>query len=84
MIDKLKETVHDNKAETLFCKRPGLNNPKNYVVTHIRFFIYLVLVFSDSNKAQVYKIPHRDSPNHEIEVLMSFIYLKLFEPFEHT
>ena len=28
----------------------------------------------DLNKAQVYKIPHRDSPHHKIELIMSFNY----------
>ena len=35
MIDKLEETVHDNKS-------PALENPKNYVLTHNRFNTYLV------------------------------------------
>ena len=43
-IDKLEETVHDNKTETLFCKTPGLNNPKNYVSTKNRFKTCMVLI----------------------------------------
>ena len=29
-------------------------------------------------------MPYRDSPHHEIETLMSFDYLHLFRPNEHT
>ena len=42
MIDRLEETIHDNEAEILLCKRTGLNNPKNYVLTHNRFNTYMV------------------------------------------
>ena len=62
----------------------GLNNPETYVLTDIRFNNYMVLTFSDSNKAQIYKIPYRYSPHLEIEILMSFEYLHLFRPNEHT
>ena len=55
------------------------------MLTHNRFYIDMVLIFSDLNKAQVLqKIPYRDSPHHEIEILMSFNYLNLFKPNEHT
>ena len=36
-------------------KTPGLNNPETYVLTHIRFNTYLVLIFTDLKKAQFYK-----------------------------
>ena len=65
-------------------KTPGLNNPETYVLTHNRFNTYMVLLFRDLNKAQIYKIPYRVSPRHEIEILMSFNYLYLFRPNEHT
>ena len=65
-------------------KTPGLNNPETYVLTLNRFITYMVLIFSDLNKAQIYKIAYRDSPHHEIEILMSFDYLHLFRPNEHT
>ena len=29
-------------------------------------------------------MPYRDSPHREIEILMSFCYLHLFRPNEHT
>ena len=53
------------------------------MLTDNRFNNYLVLIFSDLNKAQIYKVPYRDSPHHEIELLMSFDYLHLFRPNEH-
>ena len=61
-----------------------LNNPETYVLTHNRFNTYIVLIFTDLNKAQIYKMPYRDSPHHEIVILMSFDYLHLFRPNEHT
>ena len=85
MIDKLeKKTVQDSEAETLVCKTPGLNNPKNYVLTGNRFHTYMVLSFSDINKTQISKMPYRDSPHHEIQILMSFISVNLFKPNERT
>ena len=50
-------------------KTPGLSNPESYVLKHARFIFYMVLLFTDLNKAQIYKIPYRDSPHHEIEIL---------------
>ena len=69
----------NDKIET-----PGLRNPKSYVLTHSRFNTYMVLLFTDLNKAQIYKMPYRDSPHHEIEILMSFDYLNVFRPNENT
>ena len=65
-------------------KIPGLNNPKTYVLTHNRFITYLVLIFTDFQKAQIYKILYRNSPHQELEKLTSFNYLHLFKPNEHT
>ena len=65
-------------------KTPGLNNPETYVLTHNRFNTYIVLIFNDLKKAQVYKTPYRDSPHHEIEILMSFDYLHVFGPDENN
>ena len=61
-------------------KTPGLNNPETYVLRHNRFIIYMVSIFTDLKKAQIYKIPYRNSPHQEIEILMSFHYLHLFRP----
>ena len=45
MNDKRDQTVLDNK--------PGLNNPETYVLTRNRLYTYLVLFFTDLNKAQI-------------------------------
>ena len=74
VIGKLEETIHDIKT-------PGLNNPETYVLTHNRLNAYMVLFFSDINKAQIYKMPYRDSPHHEIEILEFWIF-NLFKPNE--
>ena len=58
----------------------GFNSPGTYVLTHNRFNDYLVLIFCDLKKSQIYKMPYRDSPHHEIEIPMSFDYLHLFGP----
>ena len=65
-------------------KTPGLNNPETYVLTHNRFNTYLVLIFTDLKKAQIYKMPYRSSSHREIVKLTSFDYLHLFRPNEHT
>ena len=83
MINELQKPLHDNESETLSCERPGLNKPETYVLTHIRFNTDLILIFSNLNNAQIYKIPHRDGPHHEIEIVISFSYLELFEPKEN-
>ena len=38
----------------------GLYNPETYVLTHNRFNTFIVLLFGDFNKAQIYKMPYRD------------------------
>ena len=63
-------------------KTLGLNNPESYILTHNRFNTYLVLIFTDLKKAQIYKIPYRNSPYPEIEIVMSFDYLHVFGPDE--
>ena len=64
-------------------KTLGLSNPETYVLKYDRFNTYMVLLFTDLTKAQIYKMPYRDSPHHEIEILMSFDYLHLLRPNEH-
>ena len=66
MIDKLEETVYDNEAQILLCITTGFNNPEIYVLTQNRFSTFMVSFFSDSSKTQIYKMPYRDSPRHEI------------------
>ena len=43
----------------------------------------MVSIFSDLNRAQIYRLLYRDSPHHEIELVMSFDYLNFFKPNEH-
>ena len=61
-------------------KTPGLNNPECYVVTHNRFNTYMVLLFDDLKKTQIYKMPYRNSPHQEIEKVVSFDYKLVFGP----
>ena len=65
-------------------KTPGLNNPEIHARTSNRFRNYIVLIFTDLKKTRIYKIPYRESPHHEIEILMSFDYLHWFRPNEHS
>ena len=65
-------------------KIPGLSNPKSFVLKHARFNTYMVLLFTDLNKAQIYKMPSRISPHRKIELVMNFDYLNVFRPNEHT
>ena len=71
MVNEKEEATHD--------KTPGFKNPETLVLRLKRFNTYLLLIFSDLNKAQIYKMPDRDTPHHEIDILMSFKYLNLFE-----
>ena len=64
-------------------KTPGLNNPETYVLTHNRFNTYMVLIFTDLKKVQIYKMPYRNSPHQKIEIVMSFDYLHVFGPDEN-
>ena len=61
-----------------------LINPETYVLTYKNFNTYIILIFTGLKKAQIYKMPYRDSPHREIEIVMSFDYLHLFRPNEHT
>ena len=68
----MNETVYDSEADTLICERLGLNNNINYVLTHNPLNTYMVLIFNDSNKAQIYIMPNIDSPHDWIEIVMRF------------
>ena len=61
-----------------------MKNFETYLLTQNRFSTYLVLIFSDLNRTQIYNMPYRDSPHLEIERVMSFKYLNVFKPNEHT
>ena len=65
-------------------KTPGLNNPETYVLTHNRFNTYMILIFTDLKKTQIYKTPYRNSPHKESEIVMSFDYLHVVGPDENN
>ena len=73
MVHKLEETVSDKKT-------PGLNNSETYNLTHNQINTYKVSIFCDLNKAQIYRMPYRDSAHNEIEIVTSFKYLYLLKP----
>ena len=58
------------------------NNPETHVLTHNRFNTYMVLIFTDFKKAQIYKIPYRNSHHQEIEIVTKFDYQHLSKPIE--
>ena len=51
------------------------------MLTHNRFNTYIVLIFTDLKKAQIYKMPYRNSHHQEIEIVTEFDYQHLFRPF---
>ena len=59
-------------------KSPGLSNPETHVLTHIRFNTYIVLIFTDLKKAQIYKMSYRDSHHQKIDIVIKFDYQQLF------
>ena len=54
------------------------------MLTHNRFITHLVLIFSDLDKTQIYKMPFRDSAHQEIEKVKSYYHWNVFKPNEHT
>ena len=54
------------------------------MLTYNRFNTYMILIFTDLKKAQIYKMPFRDSPHQEIDIVTKFDYQHLFKPFEKT
>ena len=53
------------------------------MLTHNRIITHLVLIFSNLNKAQIYKMPYRGSPYHDFEKVMIYICSNVFKPIEH-
>ena len=64
-------------------KTTEMSNLETYLLTHIRFNTYLILIFSDLNKAQIFKMPYKDSSYNEIEKVLSFNYSCVFKPNGH-
>ena len=60
------------------------NNPETHVLTHNRFNTYMVLIFTDLKKAQIYKMPYRNSDHQEIGIVTKFDYLHVFGPNENN
>ena len=54
------------------------------MLTDNRFITYMVLIFRDLNKTQIYKMPCRDSRHREIEIPKVSKYLNWFQPNNHT
>ena len=54
-----------------------MNNPESHLLTHNRFNTYMVLIFTDLKKAQIYKVPYKNSQHQEFELqnLIINIYL---------
>ena len=63
------------KLRLCFLKHRRIEQLQNYVLTYNRFNTYMVFTFNDLNEAQIYKMPYRDGPHHDIETLVSFIHL---------
>ena len=61
---------------------PGLNNPETHVLPHNRFNTYMVLIFTDLKKAQIYKISDRNNHHQEIDIVTKFDNQHLFKPME--
>ena len=68
----------NEKKTILEIKTPRLNKPETNVLTNNRFNTYLVLIFSDLNKAQYFKMSCRVSSHDRNEIVINFNSLKMF------
>ena len=59
------------------------NNPETYLISHNRFIVYLVLIFVDRKKAQIYSFPNRVDEHDVIKLIIDFQYKQLFRPNKH-
>ena len=59
------------------------NNPETYLLSHNRFIDYLVLIFVDRKKAQIYTFPNRVDEHDVIKLIIDFQYKRLFRPNKH-
>ena len=48
------------------------NNPETYLLSHNRFIDYIVLVFVDRKKAQIYTFPNRVDEHDLIKLILVF------------
>ena len=59
------------------------NNPETYLISHNRFIDYLVLIFVDRKRAQIYTFPNRVDEHDVIKLIIDFQYKRLFRPNKH-
>ena len=60
-----------------------MNNPETYLISDNRFINYLVLIFVDKKKAQIYTFPNRVDEYDTIKLIIDFQYKRLFRPNKH-
>ena len=60
-----------------------MNNPETYLLSHNRFIDYLVLIFVNKRKAQIYTFPNRVDEYDVIKLNIDFQYKRLFRPNTH-
>ena len=53
------------------------------MLSHNRFFDYLVLIFVEKKKAQIYTFPNRVYEHDVIKLIIDFQYKRLFRPNKH-
>ena len=58
-------------------------NPETYLLSHNRFIDYLVLIFVDKKKAQIYTFPNRVDEHDIIKLIIDFQYKRVFRPNKH-
>ena len=58
-------------------------NPETYLLSHNRFIDYLVLLFVDKKKIQIYSFPNRVDEHDVIKLIIDFQYKRLFRPNKH-
>ena len=61
-----------------------MNNPETYLLSHNRIIDYLVLIFVDKKKAQIYTFPNRVDEHDIIKLIIDFQYKRLFRPNKHV
>ena len=57
--------------------------PRNILLSHNRFIDYIVLIFVDRKKAQIYTFPNRVDEHDVIKLIIDFQYKRLFRPNKH-
>ena len=60
-----------------------MNNPETFLLSHNRFIDYIVLIFVDKKKTQIYTFPNRVDEQDVIKLIIDFQYKRLFRPNKH-